>query len=292
MNRGILYATGAYLIWGLLPLYLKSLHGLPAMEILLHRMVWSLVFLGAILLLRRQWQWLQQLRNPRLLAGFALSALLLSVNWFIYIWAVQAGRVVDASLGYFINPLVNVLLGVLVLHERLRRGQWLAIALAAAGVLWLTVSIGQLPWIALILALTFGTYGLLRKTASLGALEGLALETALLFPLAATALALLLIQGQSGFISASPRIQLLALLAGPVTAIPLLLFAAGARRITLTQLGLLQYIGPTVQLLLGVLVWHEPFGAAKAAGFALIWGALLLFTFESVWQQRQSGCKL
>ncbi|WP_028453716.1 EamA family transporter RarD [Chitinilyticum aquatile] len=288
MNKGYAYAAGAYLIWGLLPLYLKALHGLAAMEILLHRMVWSLVFLGAILLLRRQWQWLASLRQPRLLAGFTLSALLLALNWFIYIWAVQSGRVVDASLGYFINPLVNVLLGVLVLKERLRRTQWLAISIAACGVVWLTVSRGQLPWIALLLALTFGTYGLLRKTAHLGALEGLALETALLFPLAGTALLLMLLQGQSGFPDAPAGIKALALLAGPITAIPLLLFAAGARRISLTQLGLLQYIGPTVQLLLGVLLWHEPFGADKLLGFALIWAALLLFTAEGLWRQHNS----
>lgn len=292
MNKGFAYAAAAYLIWGLLPLYLKALQGIAATEILLHRMVWSLVFIGAILLIRRRWQWLDLLRQPRLLAGFTLSALLLALNWFIYIWAVQAGRVVDASLGYFINPLVNVLLGVLILKEHLRRPQWLAIAIAAGGVLWLTFSRGQLPWIALLLALTFGTYGLLRKTASLGALEGLALETAILFPLAAAALATMFLQGSSGFPAAPASIQFLALMAGPVTAIPLLLFAAGARRISLTQLGLLQYIGPTVQLLLGVLLWHEPFGTDKLIGFALIWSALALFTLESLWHQRKALPKL
>ncbi|WP_028455309.1 EamA family transporter RarD [Chitinilyticum litopenaei] len=284
MNQGIIYAAAAYLLWGLLPLYLKALQDMPALEILLHRMVWSLFFLLGILALRRQWRWLHELQNRRVLGGFLLSALLLAGNWFIYIWAVHAGRVVDASLGYFINPLVSVLLGVIILHERLRRGQWLAIALAAAGVLWLTLQAGQLPWIAIALALTFGCYGLLRKTAGLGALEGLTLETLLLFPLALLALAWLMLHGGSRFVDGPDGLRLLALCAGPVTAIPLLLFAAGARSISMTQLGLLQYLGPTVQLLLGVLLWQEPFGLAKLLGFALIWAALLLFTAEGVWQ--------
>ncbi|AOX99711.1 EamA family transporter RarD [Jeongeupia sp. USM3] len=288
MQIGILYATLAFLIWGLLPLYLKALTGIPAGEILLHRMVWSLVFLGVILALRRQWAWLGQLRHqPKLLAGFMASALLLSANWFTYIWAVQAGRVIDASLGYYINPLVNVLFGVAFLHERLRLGQWLAIGVAAAGVAWLTWQTGQLPWIALLLAVTFGTYGLLRKTASLGALEGLSLETLLLFPFAGGALLWLIGSGQSGFTSASPGIQLLCALAGPITAVPLLLFAAGARRIPLSLLGVLQYTGPTVQLLLGVWLWHEPFGQAKLLGFALIWLAIVLYTVEGLWAKRR-----
>ncbi|MBM3114749.1 EamA family transporter RarD [Jeongeupia naejangsanensis] len=289
MQIGILYATLAFLIWGLLPLYLKALTGIPAGEILLHRMVWSLVFLGVILAFRRQWAWLGQLRHqPKLLAGFMVSALLLSANWFTYIWAVQAGRVIDASLGYYINPLVNVLFGVLFLHERLRPGQWLAIATAAAGVGWLTWQTGQLPWIALLLAVTFGTYGLLRKTASLGALEGLSLETLLLFPFAGGALLWLIGSGQSGFTDASGTVQLLCLLAGPITAVPLLLFAAGARRIPLSLLGILQYTGPTVQLLLGIWLWHEPFGHARLIGFALIWLAIVLYTLEGLWIRQRS----
>ncbi|GHD63218.1 EamA family transporter RarD [Jeongeupia chitinilytica] len=288
MQIGILYATLAFLIWGLLPVYLKALTGIPAGEILLHRMVWSLVFLGAILLVRRQWAWLGQLRQqPGLLAGFMASALLLSANWFTYIWAVQAGRVVDASLGYYINPLVNVLFGVLFLKERLRTGQWLAIGVAAAGVGWLTWQTGQLPWIALLLAVTFGTYGLLRKTASLGALEGLSLETLLLFPFAGGALLWLVGSSQAGFVTAGTNVQLLCLLAGPITAIPLLLFAAGARRIPLSLLGILQYTGPTVQLLLGVWLWHEPFGQTRFIGFALIWLAIVLYTAEGIWVRRQ-----
>ncbi|MFS8973069.1 EamA family transporter RarD [Cupriavidus necator] len=284
MQLGIFYALLAYVIWGLLPLYIKSLPGIAPVEILLHRMVWSLVFLGLILAWRRQWTWLGQVfRDRRLLLSFAASAALLCGNWFLYIWAVSANRVVDASLGYFINPLFSVLLGVVFLHERLRPLQWLSIAVAAAGVAWLTVAAGQLPWIALGLAATFGGYGLLRKTGALGALEGLSLETLLLFPLAAAVLGYLFATGQDGFTHAAPGTQWLLLMAGPVTAVPLLFFAAGARRIPLSLLGLLQYTGPTLQLLLGVWLWNEPFPAQKQVGYALIWISLGLYAAEGLW---------
>ncbi|MCY1294837.1 Protein RarD [compost metagenome] len=287
MQIGILYALLAYVIWGLLPLYIKSLPGIAPTEILLHRMVWSLVFLGLILAWRRQWAWLGQLQDRRLLLSFGASAALLCANWFLYIWAVSANRVVDASLGYFINPLFSVLLGVVFLHERLRPVQWLSIAVAAAGVAWLTVAAGQLPWIALGLAASFGGYGLLRKTGALGALEGLSLETLLLFPFAAAMLAYLFATGQDGFTHAAPGTQLLLMMAGPVTAVPLLFFAAGARRIPLSLLGLLQYTGPTLQLLLGVWLWHEPFPAQKQAGYALIWISLALYAAEGLWMNRR-----
>lgn len=288
MQIGILYALLAYLLWGLLPLYIKTLQGIAPLEILLHRMVWSLVFLALVLCWRRNWAWLgAALGRPRVLAVFATSALLLCGNWFTYIWSVGAGRVVDASLGYFINPLVSVLLGVLFLHERLRPGQWASIALAAAGVGWLTISAGQLPWIALVLAGTFGGYGLLRKMAPLGALEGLSLETLLLFPLAGLALWYLFQHGQAGFAGAGTGMQALLVLAGPITAVPLLLFAAGARRIPLSLLGLLQYTGPTLQLLLGVWLWHEPFPPAKQVGFGMIWLSLALYAAEGFWMARR-----
>jgi len=283
MQLGILYALLAYIIWGLLPLYIKSLHGVAPLEILLHRMVWSLVFLGAILLWRRHFGWLREVAaNPRLVLNFGASATLLCCNWFLYIWAVSADRVVDASLGYFINPLFSVLLGVLLLHERLRPGQWLSIAIAAAGVLWLTVTAGQLPWIALGLAATFGGYGLLRKTGALGALEGLSLETLLLFPLAAVTLGFLFVTGQDTTRAAAPGTQVLLLMAGPVTAVPLLFFAAGARRIPLSLLGLLQYAGPTLQLILGIWLYHEPFPAQKQIGYALIWLSLAIYAAEGL----------
>ncbi|WP_019139768.1 EamA family transporter RarD [Noviherbaspirillum massiliense] len=285
MQAGILYAALAYAMWGLFPVYFKALQEIPAQEILVHRMLWSLAFLLVVLTWRRQWAWLgKALRQPRVLGGFTASALLLSGNWFIYIWAVNAGHVLDASLGYFINPLVNVMLGFIVLKERLRPGQWLAIALAACGVAWLTWQSGHPPWIALSLAATFGIYGLLRKTAALGPLEGLALETLVLFPLALAYLVYLTLAGHNHFAGASLSAKWLLAAAGPITAIPLLLFAAGARRISLSLLGLLQYIGPTLQLLLGVWLYNEPFGGARLAGFALIWAALLVYSLEGLWQ--------
>lgn len=284
MRQGILFAGSAYFLWGLFPIYFKTLHDVPALEILLNRMLWSLLFLVGVLTWRKQWAWVRDAaRQPKLIAGFALSAVLLSANWFVYIWAVNHGHIVDASLGYFITPLVNILIGSVWLREKLRPGQWLAVALAAIGVAWLTVQTGHLPWIGLVLATTFGTYGLLRKTSALGALEGLSLETALLFPFAFGWLCWMTIQGQNSFIASTVDIKMLLLISGPITAIPLLLFAAGARRIPMTTLGLLQYISPLVQLLLGVWLYHEPFDSNKLAGFIAIWAALVVYSAEGLW---------
>lgn len=285
MRNGMLFAAASYVIWGLFPIYFKSLQAIPASEILLHRMVWSLVFVLLVLAWRRQWAWLADVvRRPKVLAGFSASALLLASNWFLYIWAVNNGRVVDSSLGYFINPLVNVLLGFVILRERLRPGQWAAVALAAGGVAWLTWQGGELPWIALVLAGTFACYGLLRKTAALGPLEGLSLETMLLSPCALVYLIWLTLHGQNAFLAAPSATQWLLVAAGPITAIPLLLFAAGARRIPFSTLGLLQYIGPTLQLLLGVWLYHEPFSGVRLIGFSLIWAALFVYSIEGLWK--------
>lgn len=285
MQLGMLFASTAYAIWGLFPLYFRELQEIPPIEILAHRIIWSLGFLAFVLAWRKQWAWITGLlHQPRVLAGFTASALLLSSNWFIYIWAVNNGRVVDASLGYFINPLVSVLLGSMLLHERLRPGQWASVALAAAGVAWLTWHGGNLPWIGLGLAISFGTYGLLRKTAALGALEGLSLETSILFPIAIGYLFLLVLDDRNAFVAASTSSKWLLAAAGPITAIPLLMFGAAARRIPLSLLGLLQYIAPTLQLLLGVWLYHEPFGGARLAGFALIWAALALYSMEGLWR--------
>jgi chloramphenicol-sensitive protein RarD len=287
MSTGAIYAALAFFAWGLFPLYFRQIAHVPSGEILVHRIVWSLVFVLVVLSLRRQWGWLKPvLRQPKVLAAFAASALLLSANWLTYIWAVNNGHVIDASLGYFINPLVNVLLGYTVLHERLRRMQWLALGLAASGVLWLAIQAGHLPWIALALAGSFGLYGLLRKVATLGALEGLTLETLLLAPIAAVVLGMWMFNGSSTFPAPDAITNAWLIAAGPITAIPLLLFAAGARRISLTTLGLLQYIGPTLQLALGLWLFHEPFSAARLVGFALIWLALALYSAESWWHGR------
>jgi chloramphenicol-sensitive protein RarD len=283
MNRGVLYAAGAYFLWGLFPLYFKALQHVAATEVLAHRIVWSLVVVLALLALKGAWSWIRPLaQQPRVLARFAASALLIALNWGLYIWAVTSGHVIDSSLGYFINPLVNVLFGAALLGERLRPVQWAAVALAALGVAWLTWSAGALPWIGLVLAFTFASYGLLRKTAPLGSLEGLALETALLFPVAAAWLGWLIWQQQASFTSGDPLTLVLLVAAGPVTALPLLLFAAGARRIAFSTLGMLQYIGPTLQFAIGVWLFREPFDAARGLGFALIWAALAIFSLESL----------
>ncbi|MCX8115968.1 MAG: EamA family transporter RarD [Burkholderiaceae bacterium] len=285
MNAGIAYAVFAYVLWGVFPVYFKALHDVPAAEILAHRMVWSLVFVAAVLALRRRWDWLADVfARPALVGRFVATAALVTVNWGVYIWAVNAGRVVDASLGYFINPLVNVAIGAIVLHERLRPAQWIAVALAATGVAWLTWHAGALPWIGLTLAFSFAAYGLLRKTASLGAAEGLALETALLAPLALAYLGWLGAADRSAFGDGSAATRWLLAAAGPVTALPLLAFAAGARRIPFSMLGLLQYIAPTLQLLLGVWLYREPFEPGKALGFAAIWVALAIYSIEGLWQ--------
>lgn len=289
MRRGIVYAALAYICWGLFPLYFKALQGVAPLEVLAHRVLWSLVFVVLVLLVQRHWGWLLKVwREPKLARPFVASATVIAINWFVYIWAVVNGHVVEASLGYFINPLVNVLAGYLVLKERLRPGQWAAVALAGLGVLWLTVLAGKLPWIALVLAFSFATYGLLRKTAPLGALEGLALESTVLAPFALVGLLWAASHGQATFPVADAGTQWLLVAAGPITAIPLLLFAAGARRIPFSLLGLLQYFGPTLQLLIGVWVFHESFEPARAAGFTAIWLALVLYSAEGWWQGRRS----
>jgi chloramphenicol-sensitive protein RarD len=289
MNRGILYAALAYAFWGLFPIYFHLLAQVPALEVVMHRTVWALLFLLSVLLVRNHWAWLPTLlRKPRVLGAFALSAMLLSSNWLMYVWAVQNGHVLDASLGYFILPLVNVAMGYVLLGERPRRGQWVAVVLAGAGVLWLTVQAGDLPWIALFLAVTFGFYGLLRKVASLGALEGLALETMILAPLAIAVLGWWAGHGQGVLVHSDLRMMGLLLLAGPLTAIPLLLFAAGARRVPLTTMGILQYISPSLQFALGVWMFGEPFEHARSAGFVLIWTALVVYSIEGWWSSRRS----
>lgn len=283
MKRGIWYGVAAYGLWGLLPIYWKALHNVPAAQILAHRMIWSLAFVTVILAAKRRWGWIRPaLHNGRVLLTFTATGAILALNWFVYIWAVNAGFIVETSLGYFINPLVNVLLGVVFLRETLRRGQWAAIALAAAGVVYLTFGYGSFPWIALTLAFSFAFYGLLRKTAPLEATEGLALETAVLFLPALLYLLYLEVEGTAAFGHAGLQTTLLLAGAGVATGLPLLLFGLAARRITLTNLGLLQYIAPTFQFLIGVLIYNEPFSGGRIVGFVLIWLALLVYTGEGV----------
>lgn len=282
MNRGVAYATLAYVAWGLFPLYFRELANVGAFEIVLHRIVWSLVFLASILAVKRHWHWLGSVwRKPAVLAIFTASALLLATNWTVYVWAVTNGRVIDASLGYFINPLVNVALGYFVLHERPSAWQWVAVALAALGVAWLAALGPSVPWVGLAIAISFGLYGLMRKTAPLGALEGLTLETLLLAPPAVAVIAWWSWQGSGGAMQLDAATLAWLVGVGPLTAVPLLLFAGGARRIPLATLGLLQYVSPSIQLLLGLWVFHEPLSGARLAGFSLIWLALAVFSLES-----------
>ncbi len=288
MNKGYLYGIGAYLIWGFLPIYWKSLEAVPAIESLSSRIVWSLVLIGVLLLVRRHWRWLgTAVRDWRIMLTFLLSGSILAVNWGTYIWAVNADHVVETSLGYFINPLVSVLMGVWFLQEKLRRGQWTAVAIAALGVFYLTYIHGSLPWIALTLAFTFAIYGYIRKTAALGALEGLTLETAWLFLPALAVLLYLRLQGPGHLEQGDWQTALLLMGTGVITAVPLLWFSTAARLIPLSSVGLLQYIAPTCQFALGVFLYREPFSPAQLIGFCCIWLALLIYTAEGVRYNRR-----
>lgn len=279
---GCLYAVAAYLLWGVSPLYFKAVGQVPPEQVLAHRIVWSLVLLLVLVTLARRWSGLRaSLRQPRTLALLAGSTLLVSVNWFIFIWAVMAGRVLEASLGYYINPLFSVLLGVVFLGERLGRWQWAAVLLAAAGVANLALQTAGVPWVALALAGSFGFYGLLRKLTPLGAADGLLLETALLAPLALAFLVRLDLAGSGAWGSAGAGFDLLLVLSGPMTALPLVFFASAARRLSLTLVGFFQYIAPTCQFLLAVLLFGERFGTAHQVTFLCIWAAVLLFSATS-----------
>ena len=286
MNRGVLYGLGAYLMWGFFPLYFKLLQDVPATEILVNRIVWSFIFLAGIITLRKDWKIMRRTAlKPRTLLIYTISACLLAVNWLIYVWGVNAGFVVETSLGYFINPLLNVVLGVVFLRERLRAWQWAPVGLATLGVIYLTVNYGQLPWIALALAFSFGMYGLVKKTAPLGSLHGLTLETGILF-LPATLYLLLVANGDTTG-SYTPLTLVLLVGIGVVTAVPLLMFGVAARSIDLSLLGILQYVAPTCQFLLGVLVFNEPFTSVRLVGFSLIWAALIFFWIEGALHQHK-----
>ena len=283
MLAGILSTAAAFTMWGIFPLYLRLFQNIPALEILSHRVIWSILLVLVILAVRKQWSWLSKIaQQPRIALVFVASAAFLATNWVVYVWAVGEQRIIDASLGYFITPLFNILFGIM-LGERLRNAQWLAIAFAASGVIWLTLGVGQLPWIGLTIAVTFSLYGLLRKTAPLGPLEGLAVETLVMLPLAALFLLLPNSGSSHSFTAGDPVLSALLFAAGPITAVPLLLFAFGARRIPMSMLGLLQYIGPSIQLLLGIWLYHEPFGGNRLIGFALIWAGLCVYSVQGLW---------
>jgi chloramphenicol-sensitive protein RarD len=274
-RRGFGYALAAYVIWGLFPLYWPLLDPTPALQILAHRMLWSLVFIGTLLVARRRWAFVAELRRDPKRAGLlVLAALLISVNWGVYIWAVNAGHVIESSLGYFITPLVVIALGVFVLKERLQRTQWVAVVIAVVAVLVIAIGYGQVPWIGLTLAASFGGYGLVKKLARAPALESLAVETSVMLLPAAAYLIFANARGYGSFGHVSAGLDLLLISSGIVTGVPLLFFAAAARRVPLSVMGMLQYITPVLQFLIGIFLRHEALSGSELAGFALVWIAL------------------
>ena len=287
MNKGIWYALGAYVFWGLFPIYWILLAGVPALQLLGHRIFWSFLLLFGIVLIARQGKEFRAALHLRALIIYGVAAILIAVNWLTYVWAVGAGYIVETSLGYYINPLLSVLLGVVFLRERLRPLQWIPIGLAVVAVLYLTFAYGTLPWVALTLAFTFGFYGLVKKSAPLGALHGLTLETGILFLPALGFLLYSEFSGTGAFLHSPSLVELMLVGAGLVTVIPLLLFATAVKRIPLTMTGVLQYINPTMQFLLGVLIFKEPFDHRRLIGFGVVWMALILFGVEGFLVQRR-----
>lgn len=278
---GLLYAIGAFLLWGVVPVYWKTLQHVPALETLAHRIVWGLVLVAVWMTIRGRWGELRDVfRRPRTVAALLASTVFIAINWGLFIYAVNTDRVLATSLGYYINPLVNVLLGLIVLHEHLNRKQWFAVGLATLAVIQLTVQVGQLPWISLVLPVSFGLYSLLRKMVNADAVVGLTFETAALFPFAAALLLRQELRGVGALGHQGIRMDLLLLAAGAVTAVPLILFTLGVRRIPLSTAGLLQYIAPTCTFLLAVLLYDEPFSTAHAVSFGLIWTALVIYSFD------------
>lgn len=289
-RRGLIATLCTFIVWGLYPLYWRELVAVPPLQITAHRIVWCTLFVCVFLVWRDGWRWLPRtLAQPRAALMLLASSVLIGLNWVLYIWAVNSGYVVETSLGYFINPLISVLLGVLVLQERLNARQWGAVALAAAGVAWLTWSVGHPPWIALALAVSFGFYGLIRKQVSVEAVPGLGVESLLLF---LPALAFLLwceSRGVGGFGRVGRYEDALLIFAGVATALPLIWFAYGARRIPLSLVGIIQYVGPTLQLLTGVFVFGEPFTHHQLIGFGCIWAALGVYAIDGLWRLRMRG---
>lgn len=287
---GVLCALGCFSLWGLFPIYFKALHRVPALEVLAHRVLWSAILLLALILWQGQLKALMaEFCNRRHLRFYLLTTLLISANWLLYIWAVQNGRILEASLGYYINPLVNVVLGVLFLRERLNPRQWSAVAIAAVGVLVLVIGHGVLPWISLTLALSFGSYGLLRKKAGHASMLGLCVETGLVAPIALLFLIALAVRGAGALGTLDAKTDFLLLAAGPITVVPLLLFLEAGRKLRLSTVGLIQYLTPTLQFLLAVLVYHEVFTGTHWVAFGCIWLALALYSADAYSSHRRRG---
>ncbi|HUH98438.1 MAG TPA: EamA family transporter RarD [Anaerolineales bacterium] len=286
-NKGVLYAIGAYVFWGLFPIYWKQLETIDALQLIGHRIGWSFILLFLFILITRQWKKFRAVAfEAKTVRIYLIAAALICVNWFTYVWAVNHNFVVETSLGYYINPLFSVLLGVIFFREHLRFVQWIPIALAASGVIYLAATYGSLPWIALTLAFTFGLYGMVKKTAPLNSLYGLTLETGLLFLPALAYLILCETTGRGAFLHSGLLHDWMLAGAGLVTIVPLLLFSSAVPRVPLTTIGILQYINPTMQFLLGVLIYKEPFTHNDLVGFGLVWTGLILFWMEGLYARR------
>jgi chloramphenicol-sensitive protein RarD len=287
---GLIFGGASFVIWGVSPLYWKALGHVPAIEIVLHRIVWSFVFLVPLILIRNKWTaFTAAIKNRQAVLILLVSTLLVSCNWLIYIWAVNAGHLLQASLGYYINPLVNVLLGMVFLKEKLRRPQVFAVLLAALGVLYLTLFFGQFPWIALSLAFSFGLYGLIHKTMSMGSLVGLTTETLIAGIPALACLLYLGYQGQGIYLNQGIATDLMLMASSLVTAVPLLFFSFGTRRLKLSTVGILQYIAPSCMFLMAVFLFNEPFFKAQIISFLMIWTALAIYSTDSVRYYRRVG---
>ena len=282
MKKGLIYVFSAYALWGFFPIYFKFLQEAPAIQIMAHRVTWSFVFLTILIVLRKEISRILKSLTLKIIGIYAIAGVLLAVNWLTYVWGVNAGFVVETSLGYFINPLVSVVLAVVFLKERLRKLQWLPVTLAAIGVIYLTIEHGSLPWISLVLAFSFGAYGLFKKIAPLPSVHGLAVETGAIFIPAVIFLIVMEINGSAAFGHARSSTTILLMLSGIVTAIPLILFASGAPLVPLATIGILQYIAPTIQFLIGVFIYNEPFNTSQFIGFSIVWVALIIFTVEGI----------
>jgi chloramphenicol-sensitive protein RarD len=293
-RKGLWVAASAFLIWGAMPLYWHFLKVVPSLQIVAHRVLWCAALVAAWLFWSQGRGWFAAvMANRRLAAMLALSSVCIGANWGLYIWAVNAGHVIESSLGYFINPLLSVVLGTVFLRERLTSIQWISVAIAALGVLWLTFNYGSFPWIALSLAVSFGIYGLIRKLAAVDSVTGLGVENAYLLLPAVAFLAWAEAQGQGGFFDAwGVGVDALLIFGGVVTAVPLIAFSYAVRRVPLSTVGLMQYIAPTMQFLTGVLIFREPFDSDRAIGFACIWVALAIFAGEGLWRARQRAAQI
>lgn len=288
MNSGSFYALGAYVLWGILPLYWKALSHVPATQLICHRILWSLITLSLFILLAGQARnFVTSVRKPGVFMSFIPASILISINWLLYIWSVNSGYIVEASLGYFINPLINVVLGVFFFSERLRPVQWFSVALAAGGVIYLGIAYGSMPWIALTLAFSFAFYGLVKKKAQLGSLFGLTLETGILSIPALFWLIWCESNGTGAFMHHSTGADFLMAGAGIMTSLPLLMFASAAIRIPLSLVGLFQYISPTLQLVIGIFVFNESFTRTRFIGFGIVWTALVIYVFEGLMHTRK-----